>query len=71
MPLSGELPTQNGSRLRSRAQASRLHQEFLAEHGNAVVMADEGLEFKDVDGQTSDSDMEDLVNTSLPSPFDQ
>ena len=34
--------------------------------GTRRVKSDEGLEFKDVDAQTSDSDKEELVQQPLP-----
>lgn len=52
--------------LPSHTKATKLHKDFLAGKGARRVKSDEGLEFKDVDAQTSDSDMEELVKKPLP-----
>ncbi len=51
---------------RHGAQVSNLHREFLDAKGCRSVIPDDGLEFKDVDQVTSDSDMEDLVQKPVP-----
>ena len=52
--------------LPSCTKVARLHREFLDGQGARRVKSDEGLEFKDVDAQTSDSDMEELVQKPVP-----
>ena len=45
-----------------------MHKSFLddAAKGKRVVKPDDGIEFRDVDAETSDSEMEELVKRPTP-----